>query len=276
MLAEEVYKVWAPVGAKWVEWVRPVPFIGLNEKLKLYGTGVLTMPTTSYIQHLFYEQSELTELNESSNQRPFTELAELSNCEKLKENNINKLNEQNKTKKLDKQNKQNKFNKDETAVIIDLPGIESIKEGLTVAQIGFRPIPIYNGTDEQLGAMPTVDNTSIKIGLLKGALELKKMKIEETAPPAFLLDSNRMNRYKMNESVFDNSWDVYAQDMPSAEYFLNNGINKIIIIAKKLNKDLQKILYNYQNKKIEIYLASEYDNIKKIKVKKGRKIDDDF
>ena len=240
MLAKEIYKIWAPVGAKWVDWVRPAPFIGINEKLETFETGEFKTHLASYISILNTYQNNM---KNGVSSKEFN----------LKTNNINSV-----------------------AIIIDLPGIDSIKEGLAVAQMGFRPIPIYNGTEEQLGAMPTVDNSSIKIGLLKGALELKKIKLDKDAPPAFLLDSNRTNRYKMNESVFDNSWDVYAQDMPSAEYFLNNGINKIIIIAKKLNKDLQKILYNYQNKKIEIYLASEYDNIKKIKVKKGRKIDDDF
>ena len=85
------------------------------------------------------------------------------------------------------------------------------------------------------------------------------MKIEKDAPPAFLLDSNRMNRHKMNESIFDNSWDIYAQDMPSAEYLLNNGICKIIVISEKLQKDLKKILYKFQKKRIKIYLSSMYD-----------------
>ena len=30
MLGKEVYKIYAPVGAKWIEWVRPVPFVGID------------------------------------------------------------------------------------------------------------------------------------------------------------------------------------------------------------------------------------------------------
>ena len=94
------------------------------------------------------------------------------------------------------------------------------------------------------------------------------MEIDKNAPPAFLLDSNRMNRYKMNLSVFDNSWDIYAQDLPSAEYFLKNGINKMIVRGEAIQTDLQKILYSFQQKGISIYLTNGYENIQKISLKK--------
>lgn len=210
MTGKDFYKIWAPIGAKWVDWVRPVPFVGINENLKIYEIENFTIPQINYIQN------------------PTTD----------------------------------------TAIIIDLPENNSIKEGLGLAKFGFRPIPIYNGTDQQDGAMATVDNKSIKIGLIKGALELQKMEIDKNAPPAFLLDSNRMNRYKMNLSVFDNSWDIYAQDLPSAEYFLKNGINKMIVRGEAIQTDLQKILYSFQQKGISIYLTNGYENIQKISLKK--------
>lgn len=210
MTGKDFYKIWAPIGAKWVDWVRPVPFVGINENLKIYDVENFTIPQINYIQN------------------PTTE----------------------------------------TAIIIDLPENNSIKEGLGLAKFGFRPIPIYNGTDQQDGAMATVDNKSIKIGLIKGALELQKIQIAKNAPPAFLLDSNRMNRYKMNQSVFDNSWDIYAQDLPSAEYFLKNGINKIIVRGELIQTDLQKILYSFQQKGITIYLTNGYENAQKVILKK--------
>lgn len=210
MTGKDFYKIWAPIGAKWVDWVRPVPFVGINENLKIYEVENFNIPQINYIQN------------------PTTE----------------------------------------TAIIIDLPENNSIKEGLGLAKLGFRPIPIYNGTDQQDGAMATVDNKSIKIGLIKGALELQKMQIDNNAPPAFLLDSNRMNRYKMNQSVFDNSWDIYAQDLPSAEYFLKNGINKIIVRGESIQTDLQKILYSFQQKGIRIYLTNGYENTQKLTLKR--------
>lgn len=210
MTGRDIFKIWAPVGAKWVDWVRPVPFVAIKESFKFYEISNFTIPNINYI---------------------------------------------------------NELSKD-TAIIVDLPGNESIKEGLGLAKLRFRPIPIYNGTNEQQGAMATVDNHAIEIGLIKGAVELEKIKISNNAPPAFLLDSNRMHRFKMDVSVFDNSWDIYAQDIPSAEYFLKNGINKIIVRGEAIQKDLRKILYGFQKKGIKILLTNGYEEPKEVKVKK--------
>lgn len=210
MINKEIFRIWAPIGVKWVDWVRPVPFISINENSKIYDI----------------ENFEIA--------------------------NINYLAD---------------FQKD-TAIIVDLDGNKSIEEGLGLAQIGYRPIPIYNGTNEQIGSMPTVNNHDIEIGLIKGASKLKKMNIEKNAPPVFLLDNNRMNRFKMNVSVFDNSWDIYDQDIPSAEYFIKNDINKIIIRGEKINRDLKKILYKFQKKNIKIFFTNGYETPKEISIKK--------
>lgn len=207
MTAREIYEIWAPTGKKWVDWVRPVPFVAMNEYSKMYNYSDFTIPSVNYID------------------------ARQTN----------------------------------TAIIVDLPGVESVKEGIALAQLGFRPIPIYNGTAEQQGARATVDNQSVGVGLIKGASELSKIKIEDDAPPVFLTDSNRMHRFKMEDSIFDNSWDVYPQDLPSAEYLLNSGIHKIIIVGETLSKDLKKILYKFQ-KKIEIFWTKGYEMPKKVTI----------
>jgi len=210
MNGREVFKIWAPIGAKWVDWVRPVPFIDINDDLKKYEYSNFFIPNINYI---------------------------------------------------------NKIYKD-TAIIVDLPGNDSIMEGLALAKIGYRPIPIYNGTNEQEGAMPTTDNRSVQSGLLYGALELEKIKLSREALPVFLLDRNRTNRYKMDVSVFDNSWDIYDQDMPSAEYFLKNGITKIIVRGVSIQKDLRLILYKFQKKGIQILFTNGYVELKKMIIRK--------
>ena len=155
-----------------------------------------------------------------------------------------------------------------TAIILDLPDCDSIKEGLALAKLGFRPIPLYNGTCEQAGAMALVDNHVITSALVWGASELNKLDIPVNAPPAFLVDSNRAHRFKMNVSVFDNSWDLYNQDMPSAEYFMNNGINKIIVRGETIQKDLARILYDFQKKGIVILFTNGYEKPSMNKIKK--------
>ena len=82
-----------------------------------------------------------------------------------------------------------------------------------------------------------------------------------------------MCRYKMDESIFDNSWDLYYQDIPSAEYFLENEIDKIVVRSNRLEYDLRLILYKFQTKGIKIYLCDGGEcNLLKIK----KTIDKDF
>lgn len=140
------------------------------------------------------------------------------------------------------------------AIIVDLPGDEGVELGLALAKKGYRPVPIYNGTIEQENARATVDNQTVGAALLCGAEILKEIEIKDDALPVFLTDKNRLNRFKIDASIYDNSWDVYPQDLPSADYFLNNGIQKIVVISDSLSKDLKAVFRKYKKKKIEICL----------------------
>lgn len=162
-----------------------------------------------------------------------------------------------------------------SAIIIDLPGIESIEVGIEFAKLNFIPIPVYNGTMEQEGVLSTTDNKEIIYGLIKYARILKDIKVDDNAKPAFLLDSNRMNRYKFDSSVFDNSWDIYAQDLPSAEFLIKNDIEKVLIISNIIREDLRKILHKYQKKGIKVFLKKEYELPKLVKIKKPKQNIDD-
>ncbi len=221
---KKVYQTWAPAGKKWVDWVRPVPFIAHGGPAGGYSNFDFAVSDVCFVP------------------------------EELKD----------------------------AAVIVDLPGMESIKEGLTLAKAGYRPIPIYNGTMAQTGARSTVNNQPVAEGLVLGAAILEEQKLGESikddALPAFLTDSSRMNRYKMEISLFDNSWDVYHQDLPSVDYFLENGIRKILIIGdvasggkksgEKISRDLKKILYPFQKKGITIYWMERYGTPKKVTIRK--------
>lgn len=211
MTNKEIFKIWAPAGKKWVEWVRPVPFVEMNEYSKEYSVSSFVIPPLDFQDKDFVN----------------------------------------------------------AAIIVDLPGVESVLEGIALAKAGYRPIPVFNGTIEQQGARATVDNQSVGMALKCGAFELNKIKISDDALPAFLIDSNRRNRFKMEISLFDNSWDIYPQDMPSAEYFIKNGINKIIIIGDAVSKDLRKVLYAFQKKKIKIFLKKRFGEVKKITIHKS-------
>lgn len=207
MTNKEVYKIWAPYNKKWIDWVRPVSFISINENTKKYK------PSNFLFQK--FEGLDITKEDKS------------------------------------------------IAIIVDLPSVQSVETGIFLAkEFGFRPIPIYNGTIEQIGSRATTDNTSISSALVWGASLLKNIEIENDACPVFLTDKNRLQRHKLDFSIFDNSWDVYHQDLPTEDYFLKNGISKILVISNYLSKDLKTIFANYPKKAIQIYLTDGYSKPK--------------
>lgn len=212
---KDIFRIWAPFGKLWVDWVRPVPFINIDINKKYDMFVDYSIPKINYLKE---------------------------------------------------------FIKD-AAIIVDIDGVESIKEGIALSYLGYRPIPIFNGTNPTIGAISTTDNETIEELLMWGAYELKNVNILDEAPPAFLLDKNRLNRYKVNRGVFDNSWDIYAQDVPSLKYFKEKGIKKIIVRSNTFSIDLKILLYKFQ-KDIDIYFTNGYEEPKIFKIKKQK--EDDF
>jgi hypothetical protein len=153
--------------------------------------------------------------------------------------------------------------RDNTALFLDLPRHGAIEEGLALAQLGYRPIPLYNGTYEQAGSLALVD-CHIEDALVWGARELAKLELAADAPPAFLLDSNRTHRHKMAVSVYDNSWDLYGQDIPSAKFFRANGIEKIIVrgAGKKMQKDLARIFKGFKKVGLVIVYTQGWEEVR--------------
>lgn len=212
MTGKDIYKIWAPYKKRWVDWVRPVPFVDMDVEKELHAFIDYNIEPTLY------------------------------------------------AKKLVKN----------TAYILDIDGVDSIKEGISLATLGYRPIPLFNGTSPNIGVDSTMDNEIIEPLLIWGALELKQLELEDDAPPVFLLDKNRMNRFKYKRGEFDNSWDIYPQDMPTAEYLLKNKIKKIVVRSDLLRNDLCQILYKYQEKGLDIYFTNGYEEPYKTTIKKSK------
>jgi hypothetical protein len=204
MTAKDIYKIWAPPGARWVDWVRPVPFVAIKDSAAVISATNYTIPPIYYM-----------------NER-----------------------------------------RDNTALFLDLPRHSAIEEGLALAQLGYRPIPLYNGTYEPAGAMALVD-CHLESALVWGARELEKLELATDAPPAFLLDSNRTHRHKMSVSVYDNSWDLYGQDIPSAKFFRANGIEKIIVrgAGAKIQKDLTRIFKGFKKAGMVIMFTKGWEEV---------------
>lgn len=210
MTDKEIYRIWAPLGKRWSEWVRPVPFVEIHEHSKAYSFTLHEVPVPDLSEDKFKD----------------------------------------------------------AAIIVDLPGAESVEAGLAYARLGYRPIPLFNGTIEQPGARTTVDNQSVGMALVEGVKVVRELEFAEDALPVFMLDSNRLHRHRIDVTVFDNSWDIYAHDMPSADYFIQNNIHKIVVVGDFVGRDLRKILYGFRKKKLEIWFAKDDNEPKKIKVRK--------
>lgn len=155
----------------------------------------------------------------------------------------------------------------DTMIIVDLYGEQSIRVAIALADLGYRPVPLFNGTKGPYKNIVNVDR--LEQALYWGAYELTKIHIRNDANPAFLLDTRRMKEYKLN-GYYDNRWCIFPQDMPSADYLLRNQIKKVIVISKEIENDLSHILCRYQEKGIAIYLAND-EGIKTVEVKKPSK-----
>ena len=74
------------------------------------------------------------------------------------------------------------------AIVIDLPGAESVAVGLALAERGFRPVPLFNNTS---GPSPVIDTQALVDALGAGTTVLQAQTLKPDARPAFLVDSRR-------------------------------------------------------------------------------------
>lgn len=144
-----------------------------------------------------------------------------------------------------------------TAVILDLPGLESVRVGMALAQKGFRPVPLFNGAPgPSLGNFPLVDVYPIIRTMHSVAGDLAQMQLPPNAPPVFLVDYNRFHGGDSpGPGRFDNRWWVFPQDFPSANFLLSQNIRSLLLvqeIAANPQRDLAHILLRYQEAGLQI------------------------
>jgi len=137
-----------------------------------------------------------------------------------------------------------------TAVVVDLPGRQSVDEALAFAAKGWRPVPLYNGVIGP-GTM-LVDALGVGGALAGGADMLRQLRLSPDAPPVFMLDSGRMNG-PGKPNTFDNRWCVFPQDMPSAQFLKSRGIERVVARSDGVRPDLERILLDYQKSGILLF-----------------------
>ena len=165
------------------------------------------------------------------------------------------------------------LNDGKTAIIVDLPSVAGVEAGLGLAKFGFRPVPLYNGIHQPPNGIfvNAVNNTDIINALVDGADILKDINFSATAPPAFLLDTNRdvelsdidKKRYE-DRYIYDNRWNIDLYDMPTAAYMKEQGISRVVVWTENaLQRDLRAITNSYLDAGIEV---STYINGQIVKI----------
>ena len=153
-----------------------------------------------------------------------------------------------------------------TALFVDLPGKRSVLEGLALAQMGYRPVPLYNGVYGAGKRTMAVDVASVAETMYQGTDYLSGLSIRSDAPPVFLLDAARMKGPARQPGRYDNRWCVFPQDTPSADFLVSHGIVSIYVRTNKIQNDLSHILLRYQKRGIRIYLVGDHGSPKELTI----------
>jgi hypothetical protein len=123
-----------------------------------------------------------------------------------------------------------------------MPGVDAVAMGLSLANAGYRPVPVFNGSpppttprhprEPSPKSPAVVDVESILAALVQGADTLRNIKILSTAPPAFLVDLSRSTPSQpLRQGLYDNrSW-IYTTDVPSANLLHDEGITGLILVT---------------------------------------------
>ena len=177
------------------------------------------------------------------------------------------------------------------AMVLDLPGDEAIKLGLALAQKGFRPVPLIDGSpgpgvnglggawmeSEPLPAATSgtaVDMRCLLRGLCQGTRVLRELRLAADTSPVFLLDASRLAEGRpVNDGVFDNRWKTFAQDFPSARFLQERGIRRVTLVqeqAAQPQEDLSHVLLRWQEAgiRLEVCGIAENEAVRELMVKR--------
>jgi hypothetical protein len=143
-----------------------------------------------------------------------------------------------------------------TAFVVDLHGPRSVEIGLSLARAGWRPVPLFNTADHPAAIVPV---SPILQKLREGEAEMRSLVLPPDAPPAFLLDAQRLNpSTAATPGKFDNRWAVFPQDFPSANFLLSRGIQRVVLLQSdslqdKPRLDLAHVLLRWREAGLELY-----------------------
>jgi hypothetical protein len=143
---------------------------------------------------------------------------------------------------------------DRCALVLDLPGAESVALGLALARQGYRPVPLFNACPPPIiggkFVQTTVEIYPILRAVASGGSILVQAELGFSAPPVFLLDVNRTDQASpLGPGTFDNRSVVFASDFPSAAFLHQRQITRAIVIhsaGRPVANDLRAALRHWK------------------------------
>jgi len=218
MKPSELYKLWAPEASIWSKWAKPVLFademIGCDEPERLAASANVNL-SPGWDDRIGGAEPGPAPLV-STNLAPAADGG--------------------------------------TAIILDLPGAEAVRQGLALSQRGFRPVPLFNGAagpSSLINVAPTI------FALAAAADALVGLQLPAEAPPVFLLDVLRSGGgASARPGMFDNRWYTFPQDFPSANFLLSRGVGSVVLGqmgAVFPQNDLAHVLLHWQEAGLKIF-----------------------
>ncbi|WP_043584698.1 hypothetical protein [Geminisphaera colitermitum] len=142
-----------------------------------------------------------------------------------------------------------------TAVVLDLPGVQTVERALQFAARGFRPVPLFNTTNGVNACVPVADlvRRLVDAGPVLTSLP---QPFPPDAPPVFMLDANRNPSRAPSPGDYDNRWVVFPQDFPSADFLKRNGITAVLLWSDKPGaprSGLDHVLVRWQDAGLALY-----------------------
>lgn len=153
----------------------------------------------------------------------------------------------------------NAQNAHKIAIIVDIPGRNSIAFGAGLAETGVL-IADFDNFPHPLGVTPSHETLAAMLYYAQ-EIETKQGQLKGNAPPVFLLDANRLAEYKDEEKQFDNR---YVAKLPPPGAMREAGIQSILYItASRAQKeeldDLNSLFVSYKEQGLTIAILALSD-----------------
>ena len=142
-----------------------------------------------------------------------------------------------------------------SAVIVDLPGAEAVHAGLLLAERGFWPVPLFNGTS---GPSPVIDVAADHAragGAASSGCGSARSRRMRAAGVSARLAAPRRSGVAVKPGAYDNRWVTLPQDFPSGALLASRGIRGATLIQRdglSIPPDLAHVLRRWQDQGITL------------------------